>query len=47
MKNEAFFPGTHRRITIGSPTKQCSNGRIVFPSRCRSRANLSSACPIG
>lgn len=31
MKNEGFFPGTHRRITIGSPTKQCSNGRIVFP----------------
>ena len=31
MKNESFFPGTHRRVTIGSPTKQCSNGRIVFP----------------
>ena len=31
MKTESFFPGTHRRITIGSPTKQCSNGRIVFP----------------
>ena len=30
MKTESFFPGTHRRITIGSPTKQCSNGRIVF-----------------
>lgn len=31
MKNEGFFPGTHRRVVLGSPTKQCSNGRIVFP----------------
>lgn len=26
-----FFQGANRRVTIGSPTKQCSNGRIVFP----------------
>ena len=26
-----FFPGANRRITLGSPTKQSSNGRIVFP----------------
>lgn len=25
-----FFPGANRRVTLGSPTKQCSNGRIVF-----------------
>ena len=31
MQSDSFFPGTHRRITIGSPTKQCSIGRIVFP----------------
>ena len=30
MKNENFFAGTFRRVVIGSPTKQCSNGRIVF-----------------
>ena len=27
----AFFAGAQRRVTIGSPTKQSSNGRIVFP----------------
>jgi len=26
----SFFPGANRRVTLGSPTKQCSNGRIVF-----------------
>ena len=31
MQTETFFPGTQRRVTLGSPTKQCSNGRIVFP----------------
>lgn len=25
------FAGAQRRVAIGSPTKQCSNGRIVFP----------------
>lgn len=28
---ESFFAGAQRRVTIGSITKQCSNGRIVFP----------------
>jgi len=30
MEQATFFPGANRRVTIGSPTKQCSNGRIVF-----------------
>ena len=30
MEQATFFPGANRRITLGSPTKQCSNGRIVF-----------------
>lgn len=28
-----FFPGTNRRVLIGSPTKQASNGRIVVGIR--------------
>lgn len=31
MEQPNFFHGANRRVTIGSPTKQCSNGRIVFP----------------
>jgi len=31
MQSAKFFPGANRRVTIGSPTKQCSSGRIVFP----------------
>lgn len=27
---QTFFPGSNRRVKIGSPTKQASNGRIVF-----------------
>jgi hypothetical protein len=30
MQQETFFPSANRRVTLGSPTKQCSNGRIVF-----------------
>jgi hypothetical protein len=30
MESTTFFPGANRRVTLGSPTKQCSNGRIVF-----------------
>ena len=30
MESVTFFPGANRRVTLGSPTKQCSNGRIVF-----------------
>lgn len=28
-----FFPGTNRRVVLGSPTKQASNGRIVIGIR--------------
>ena len=30
MEQKTFFPGPQRRVTIGSPTKQSSNGRFVF-----------------
>ncbi len=33
MESTTFFPGANRRVTLGSPTKQCSNGRIVFAVR--------------
>lgn len=31
MSADTFFKGVQRRVTIGSPTKQCSNGKIVVP----------------
>lgn len=31
MSGDSFFKGVQRRVTIGSPTKQCSNGKIVVP----------------
>jgi hypothetical protein len=30
---ERFFPGTNRRVIIGSPTKQSTTGRICVPIR--------------
>jgi hypothetical protein len=30
MEPTTFFPGSQRRVTLGSPTRQSSNGRIVF-----------------
>jgi len=30
---ERFFPGTNRRVIIGSPTKQSTTGRICLPIR--------------
>lgn len=33
MNDSTFFPGSTRRVTIGSPTKQASNGRIVVGIR--------------
>lgn len=31
MEQETFFRGTSRRVVLGSPTKQASNGRICLP----------------
>jgi len=31
MKEEKFFPGGSRRVLLGSPTLQTSNGRICLP----------------
>lgn len=31
MESTNSFQGVQRKVTLGSPTKQCSNGRILFP----------------
>lgn len=33
MEPTTFFPGTNRRVILGSPTKQVTSGRICIPVR--------------